>query len=259
MGKGTTITQPTLSAVVITFNEEKNISRCINSLQAVCDEIIIVDSFSSDNTIVLARELPKVKAHQTPWKGYSETKNFANALASGKFILSVDADEELSAELQEAIARALPTLGDNETCEVNRLTNYCGRWIRHSGWYPEYKTRLFPKEGSQWHGSLHEELVRSTPRASRRLAGHLLHYSYPTVQSHLNKIDRYASLAVKKDTDAGKRYDLLTHGILKPFFVFVRKYFLQAGFLDGYYGFVIAVNSAYERFLRYAKYRELRR
>jgi glycosyltransferase involved in cell wall biosynthesis len=249
----------TLSAVIITFNEERNIERCLKSIEKIADEIIIVDSFSSDKTLSLVSGVPKVKVHQREWAGFSNAKNFANDLATGDFILSIDADEELSPEVQESIAGALGTLGLDESCEVNRLTNYCGKWIRHSGWYPEYKTRIFPRQGTKWKGTLHEELVFSNPLKTRRLKGHLLHYSYPTVDSHLSKIIAYASLAVTKDIAAGKRYTFVNHGLTRPFFVFVRKYFFQAGFLDGYYGFVIAVNSAYERFLRYARYRELRR
>jgi len=252
------MTKVKVSAVVITFNEERNIGRCLQSLEKVVDEIIVVDSFSSDRTIELLSAFPKVKINQVDWKGFSDTKNHANELASGDYILSIDADEELSSELQQSITEALQSIKPGEVYRINRLTNYCGQWIRHSGWYPEYKVRLFPRATSQWRGTLHEELVFQHPVKIKTLEGDLLHYSYPTVDAHLTKMLSYATLAVKKDLAAGKRYSFINHGLIKPVFVFIRKYFLQAGFLDGFYGFVIAINSAYERFLRYARYRKLK-
>jgi glycosyltransferase involved in cell wall biosynthesis len=247
-----------LSAVIITFNEETNIERCVRSLEPVTDDIIILDAFSSDKTLSLASSHPKVRAFQKKWDGFSNAKNHANQLATGNYILSVDADEELSPELQQSILKLKNSAGRNDVFEVNRLTNYCGRWIRHSGWYPEYKTRIFPKGVASWQGTLHEELVFSKTVTKKKLEGHLLHYSYPTIDSHLAKIIAYAHLAVEKDLSMNKRYTFINHALFKPFFVFCKKYLFQAGFLDGFYGFVIAVNSAYERFLRYAKFRDLK-
>jgi glycosyltransferase involved in cell wall biosynthesis len=244
-----------LSAVIITKNEEKNIGRCIDSLATVADEIIIVDSFSTDGT---ESEVNKrgINLIQHEWMGYSETKNFANAMATGEFILSLDADEVLSEELIQSIDHFKKNPA--EAANVNRLTNYCGKWIKHSGWYPEYKTRIFKKGAAYWDGTIHEELKFSSPPTKvLKLEGDLLHYSYPTVESHLKKMLPYAFLAAKKDFDKGKRYRLLTHGILKPFWMFNRKYFFNLGFLDGFYGFVIAMISSFERLLRYVKFREL--
>jgi glycosyltransferase involved in cell wall biosynthesis len=246
-----------LSAVIITKNEEKNIGRCIDSLVTVADEIIIVDSFSTDNT---EREVNKrgLQLIKQEWLGYSETKNFANAVTTCDFILSIDADEVLSEELINSINQFKKSPAA-EAANVNRLTNYCGKWIKHSGWYPEYKTRIFKKDAAYWSGTIHEELkFSSPPKTIVKLEGDLLHYSYPTVESHLKKMLPYAFLAAKKDFDKGKKYMLLTHGILKPFWMFNRKYFLNLGFLDGFYGFVIAVISSFERFLRYIKFIELK-
>lgn len=247
-----------LSAVIITFNEAKNIGRCIESLKPVVDEFIILDSLSTDDTcdIIKRHGLTPV---QRAWTGYSESKNYANSLTTGDYILSIDADEALSPALQQAIlqVKAAPKA---EVYEINRLTNYCGHWIRHSGWYPEYKIRLFKKGLTQWAGLIHEELVfNQTSYTTQRLEGDLYHYSYPTIESHIRKIIPYSALAAEKDFKAGKRYRLLTHGLIKPWFMFMKKYFLQAGFLDGFYGFVIAVNSAYERYLRYLRFHELRK
>ncbi|MBT1686534.1 glycosyltransferase family 2 protein [Dawidia soli] len=247
----------TLSVVIITFNEEKNIGRCIESLKPVADEFVILDSLSTDSTCAII-ERHGLTPVQRAWTGYSDSKNYANSLTTGDYILSIDADEALSPALQQAIlqVKAAPRA---EVYEVNRLTNYCGRWIRHSGWYPEYKMRLFKQGLTQWTGLIHEELVFNGAYTSQRLDGDLYHYSYPTIESHIRKIIPYSALAAEKDFNAGKRYRFVTHGLIKPWFMFMKKYFLQAGFLDGFYGFVIAVNSAYERHLRYLRFHELRK
>jgi glycosyltransferase involved in cell wall biosynthesis len=245
-----------ITAVLITFNEEQNIERCLSSLEPVVDEVILVDAYSSDRTVALASAFSKVKVHLHAWQGFSASKNYGNSLATNPFLLSIDADECLNAELQQALLTWKSTPAGSQILQVNRLTNYSGRWIRHSGWYPEYKVRIFPKDGSRWMGLLHEELLTPDGLTVGKLDGNLLHYSYPSVDSHVKKIIAYADLAADKDILAGNRYSLLNHGIAKPAFVFFKKFFLQAGFLDGFYGFVIAVNSAFERFLRYVKYRE---
>ena len=245
-----------LSAVIITKNEEKNIALCLESLKTVADEMIVLDSNSTDNTVAIASGIgAKVITRQ--WEGYSASKNFANSLTTGDYILSIDADEALSTELQQAIL-AFKSQPGADACDVNRLTNYCGKWIRHSGWYPEYKTRIFKKEAATWTGSIHEELTFLNNPKVIRLQGDLLHYSYPTVESHLKKIYTYASLAAEKDFAKGKKYNLFLHGLVKPQFMFVRKFFIKLGFLDGGWGLVIAVISAFERFLRYVRYRELK-
>jgi glycosyltransferase involved in cell wall biosynthesis len=245
-----------LSAVIITYNEEANIGRCIDSLLPVVDEFIILDSFSKDRTIEIIRE-KSLPIHQRAWAGYSDTKNYANTLVTGDFILSIDADEELSPELQNSIAN-FKRNPDVDLCELSRLTNYCGKWIRHSGWYPEFKYRIFKRGLTQWKGTIHEELIYPANSSKKKLSGNLNHYSYPTVESHIRKMFVYATLAAEKDLLAGKRYTLLLHGLAKPAFMFVKKYFLQLGLLDGFYGFVIAINSSFERFLRYLKFLELK-
>jgi glycosyltransferase involved in cell wall biosynthesis len=244
-----------LSAVIITLNEEKNIGRCIDSLMPVADEFIIIDSFSTDKTIDIIKS-KGLTTTQRKWEGYSDTKNFANSLCTGDFILSIDADEELSPQLIQSI-RAFKQDPTADVLEVNRLTNYCGQWIRHSGWYPEYKTRIFRKGLATWKGSIHEELIFTQPPTSEKLKGDLLHYSYPTIESHFKKVFQYAKLAAEKNRATGKSNNLFIHGLLKPWFMFVRKYFLKLGFLDGFYGFVIAVVSAVERFLRYVYFRQI--
>ncbi len=245
-----------LSVVIITKNEEHNIARCLDSLKDVADEVIVLDSYSTDNTAGIVQQRGYTLV-QRKWEGFSDSKNHANSLATGDYILSIDADEVLSDKLKLSIL-AFKKQPDADACEVNRLTNYCGKWIRHSGWYPEYKLRIFKREAARWKGSIHEELeFSSPPQKIKKLQGDLLHYSYPTVESHLKKMFPYASLAAERDFQKGKKYFFVTHAILKPMWMFIKKYIISLGFLDGLYGFVIAVLSSFDRFLRYLKYREL--
>lgn len=245
-----------LSAVIITFNEEKNIARCIDSLRPVADEIVVLDALSEDRTREILVE-KGVVFEQRPWAGFSDSKNYAHKRVTGDYILSIDADEALSPELQQSIM-AFKRKPDADILELNRLTNYCGAWIRHGGWYPDYKYRLFRTGLASWQGSVHEQLV--FPASSRviRLKGDIYHYSYPTIESHTRKMFHYASLGAERDFAKGKRMNLLVHGLLKPWFAFFKRYVLRGGMFDGYYGFVIAVNSGFERFIKYARYRELK-
>lgn len=246
-----------ISAVIITFNEEKNIGRCLQSLRDVADEVIIVDSNSTDNTESISKTFG-VQFHTVPWQGYSAAKNYGNEMAQYDYILSIDADEELSVELQHAMLK-FKRNPSAQNCEINRITNYCGKWIKHGGWYPEWKLRLFKKKAAKWEGAIHEKLILDNANDTIKLPGHLLHYSYPTVESHLKKVLSYSSLSAQKDFSNNKKHTLLIQGLLKPFIVFLKMYFFYAGFLDGYYGFIIAMNSAFERFIRYTKFKELKK
>ncbi|SKC60183.1 glycosyltransferase family 2 protein [Ohtaekwangia koreensis] len=245
-----------LSAVIITYNEEANIGRCLKSLIPVVDEVVILDSFSKDRTLEIISQ-HGLNFIQREWTDYSDAKNYANSKATGEFILSIDADEELSPVLQQSIL----TWKNNPSADayqINRLTNYCGKWIYHCGWYPEYKVRIF-KRGTQWKGLVHEDLVFDNEPKVEKLKGDLYHYSYPTIDSHLKKVLQYSKLTAEKKFKAGKKYTLLWHGILKPWVVFFKKYILQLGVLDGYYGFVISAFTSFFHFLRYIHFRALRK
>jgi glycosyltransferase involved in cell wall biosynthesis len=246
-----------ISAVIITHNEEKNIERCIRSLLSVADEVIVWDANSADKTKELSERLGAV-VYQHEWEGYSKSKNRANAKATGDYILSIDADEELSPELQQNILLRKQTL-DAEAYAISRLTNYCGHWIRHSGWYPEYKVRLFKRESAQWLGEIHEQLEFAHEVVPKHIDGDLLHYSILNIEHHLQKITLYSSLAAEKDFHRGVKPSLVYHGVLKPAFHFFKNFFLQLGFLGGYIGFVIAKMAAFERFHRYVKLKEFGR
>jgi glycosyltransferase involved in cell wall biosynthesis len=238
-----------LTAVVITFNEEKNIGRCIRSLSGIVDEIIVVDSLSTDNTCTVARQLGAT-VFDVAWKGYAAQKNYGNELASQDWILSIDADEELSLQLQQSILewkRQLPSFA-----RFNRLTSYCGKWIRYSGWYPDAKIRIFHRKMAQWQGDIHEKLVLDTPLDVTFLKGDLLHYSITSISDQIKVIDKYSELAAQEMFVKGRKASYFRI-LFSPAFKFVRDYFFKRGFLDGYYGFLIAYNSAYSVFLKYAR------
>jgi glycosyltransferase involved in cell wall biosynthesis len=193
-----------LSVVIITRDEERNIARCLGSLRGIADEVILVDSGSTDRTRAIAQE-HGAQVVERAWKGYSDQKNFANGLASHPFILSLDADEALSDELRADIARR-KKVGFRGAYRLKRLTNYCGSWVRYGGWYPDAKVRLFPKEGVEWRGDhVHEELVLPAGVGITELQGDLLHFSYHSVQDHRDRIERYSTLHARAMHENGKR------------------------------------------------------
>lgn len=243
-----------ISAVIITFNEERNIARCIESLLPVMDEIIIIDSFSTDNTKEICSAYP-VKFIENNWLGYSQTKNFGNSLATFNFIFSIDADEALSESLQQEIL-TLKKGKLNGVYKVNRLTNYCGKWIYHSGWFPDWKIRLFPKEFSKWNNAIvHEELEFSHSLPEEKFQSVLEHYSYFSHEQHQQKADNYSLLTAKKYFNQKKK-SMFFSPCLSGLSRFISMYIIKFGFLDGYSGFVIAKISAKSNFL---KYKELNR
>lgn len=243
-----------ISIVIITFNEERNIERCILSAQKVADEILVLDSFSTDATEEICKR-HSVRFIQREWEGYSASKNFANQLASHDWILSLDADEALSDKLQVTL---LEFKKQNQLCTMsfNRLTNYCGTWIKHSGWYPDKKIRLFNRNTTQWHGILHEELSLPEKEKVHHVNLDILHYSYYTLQDHLNQIEKYTSIAAKDLYNRGKR-PAFYKMYLNTWAKFVSHYLIHLGFLDGWAGFKIAWYSAYATYLKYKKAREM--
>lgn len=245
-----------LAVVIITLNEERNIGRCLKSLRDLADEIIVLDAFSTDQTRKICENYP-VRFEQRAWEGYAASKNYLNSLVSSDYILSLDADEALSEALYEEI-KAEKEKGFSGTYSVNRMTNYMGKWIRHSGWYPDIKPRLFPKEGSYWSGEyVHEELIHS-PSDVQIFNGVLEHYSYYSYEDHRARADKYSLLTAKKFHAKGKKV-----GPLKPVISalgrFVAMYFIKLGFLDGWKGFKIAQISAQSNVLKYKELRRLNR
>ena len=244
-----------ISAVIITLNEEKNIGRCIDSLQGIADEILVVDSFSTDRTESICKE-KKVRFVQNKWEGYVRQKNYANNLAVYKYILSLDADEALSDQLKESILEVKKNWSF-DSYGMNRLTNYCGKWIRHCGWYPDCKLRLFDREKGQWEGHLiHEGINMNQGASNKLLKGALLHYSYYSISQHMVQANHYSDLAAQALLDKNQKagyFKLIFHPIAR----FLSTYFIKLGFLDGFYGFIICQLTAHATFLKYAKLRQL--
>jgi (heptosyl)LPS beta-1,4-glucosyltransferase len=246
-----------LSAVIITLNEERNITRCIEALTDIADEIIVLDAFSTDNTVEICKNLG-ARVEQREWKGYSDSKNYLNSLASFEYIFSVDADEVVNTELKNAILSEKEK-GFQGVYVVNRLTNYMGTWIKHSGWYPDLKTRIFPKDGSKWEGAfVHETLSVPAGSVEKQLNGHLEHYSYYSFEDHRARADKYSILTAKKHFEAGKKASFF-----KPYLSalgrFIGMYFLKLGMLDGKMGFHIARISALSNVVKYKELRRLNR
>lgn len=244
-----------LSVVIITLNEERNIARCLNSLKGVADEIIVVDSFSTDTTAAICKDAG-VRFIEQKWMGYSAQKNFGNNLATHDFVLSLDADEALSDELKNSIITA-KTKGFNGAYSFNRMTNYCGKWIHHSGWYPDTKVRIFNKNTSTWQGALHETLTLDKIEIER-LHGDLLHYSYYTKDEHISQTTKFTDIAALDFFKSGKKHSpIKLYG--SPTVKFIRDYFIHLGFLDGKAGFDICRMSAKATYLKYKKLKNLTR
>jgi len=224
-----------LSVVVITYNESKHIKRCLDSVQDIANEIIVVDSGSTDHTVAIAQSCG-AKVIDRDWLGFGEQKNFANSLTKNNRILSLDADEALSSELKEEISAALKK-PDYEVYSMNRRNRYCGKWLRYSGWYPDAKPRLFNKEIACWNTNrVHETLEVAPNVAIGKFKFDLLHYPFDSIDEHKKRAEKYALLGAEQLFLKGKipNFFKLHFG---GFFRFFRDYVLKLGFLDGRPGF----------------------
>lgn len=238
-----------LSVVIITFNEARNIGRCIDSVQAIADEIVVVDSFSKDETEAICQK-KGVRFIQHAFEGHIEQKNWALQQATFPYILSLDADEALSPELADNIRITKQSWKYDGYC-MNRRTNYCGKWIRHSGWYPDRKLRLFDRRKGHWGGFNPHDRVEMNPKtAPKWLKGDLLHYSYYSVDEHYARARKYAQIAAQARRNAGK-HNFWLHALLNPPAKFLRNYLIKFGFLDGKAGLTIAWISALETYWKY--------
>jgi glycosyltransferase involved in cell wall biosynthesis len=238
-----------LSVVIITFNEERNIGRCLASVKSIADDIVVVDSFSTDATEAICAGFG-VNFFKRPWDDYSSARNFGNGKARFDLVLTLDADESLSPELQRSIV-AIKSTWNGESCKFARLTNYCGVWIRHGGWYPDSKVRIFDKKKTRWVGLLHADPEGIPKKDAALLRGDCYHHSYYSVAEHLKKSRRFAEIYARELFGLGKRASLLKL-LFSPPIKFVRDYLLRAGFLDGPTGLYIGVISAWATYLKYA-------
>ena len=242
--------QMVLSVAIITYNEESNIADCLDSCKDIADEIIVLDSFSTDRTAKIAKSYKKVKFSVNKFKGHIEQKNSAIELCSGSWILALDADERVSVALAKEIRKILQTDVKVNGFMIPRLTFHLGRYIRHSGWYMK-RYRLFRKNFATWTGENPHDFMEIQGEGSE-LSGDIIHYSFRDLSHQVDTINSFSSIVSFTRFSKGYHFSMLKT-IAKPIGKFVECYFLKAGFLDGFPGFVIAVSSAYSTFLKFAK------
>lgn len=246
-----------ISAVIITHNAERVLERCLDSLNGVVDEIVVVDASSDDRTGAICRARD-VRFLQRQWEGFSQSKNYANSQAEGDYILSLDADEVLSDVLRESLTQ-LKAQGLSGSYQVNRRNWFCGKRISHCGWYPDRKTRLFPRGAGRWEGDfVHERLVLADDARPRLIEGDLWHFTCDEVAEHHRKSERYAMLAARDLLERQRRGSLLV-GAARAGFRFLKMYLFQAGFLDGRAGWIICSSAARGVYLKYKILRQLQR
>jgi glycosyltransferase involved in cell wall biosynthesis len=246
-----------ISAVIITFNEEDRLPDALASLQGIADEIVVVDSYSTDRTLAIARAA-EARVWQNRFEDYGRQKNFALGKAAHEWILNLDADERVSPELKRAILdlkeKAAPP--GVAAFAIKRKTFYLGRWIRHSGWYPDRKIRLFKKSDATWQGRIHEKLL--VTGAVARLGGDILHFTYRDIGDHVRRLERYANFQaeeiVRRDINL-----LLPRLLILPSVTFLRHYIWKLGLLDGFPGLVIAMVSSWGTALKYLKAMAMKR
>lgn len=250
MGQG-----PTLSACIITYNEEENIKDCLDSVVGFVDEIVVLDSFSSDATESICRGNPKVKFFQHVFDGHIQQKNRAIEKCTSEWILSLDADERVSSELRQSIETFL---GGNTDCagvKFPRLTYHLHRYIRHGGWYPNARYRLFRKGKAYWGGeNPHDRLI--VKGKAGKLTGDLIHYTNKDLADQVHTMNQFSSIAALTRFNKGKKFRYWRL-FLKPISTFLETYLVKFGFLDGVQGIIIAVSSSYSTFLREAKLFEM--
>lgn len=244
-----------LSVVIITFNEEKNIARCIDSVMAVAEDIVVVDSFSTDKTKQICLE-KKVRFVEHHFDGHIEQKNWAITQAKYKHVLSLDADEALTKELASEIIK-VKSNWQYDGYSFNRLTNFCGSWIKHCGWYPDKKLRLWNVTKGKWGGvNPHDKVIMEEGTKIKHINFDLLHFSFYTIEQHLKQIDYFTDISAKAAFEKEKKSNEVII-FYKSTFKFIRDYFLKFGFLDGYYGYVVCKNSAFATAQKYRKLRNL--
>ena len=242
-----------ITATIITLNEERNIARAIESLRC-SDEILIVDSGSVDRTVELAEKLG-ARVIEAGWRGFAGQKNWAAEQASHDWILSLDADEALSEGLEAEIWNLKKTGPEFDAYTMPRLARYLGRWIMHSGWYPDRKVRLYHRNRATWVGDFVHESVRAAGRVGH-LESNILHFTCESLSEHVKSLDRYTTLAAQEL--AARRVKVtIPRLIVDPAWTFLKTYFFQCGFLDGHEGLTIAQMAAFYTFLKYAKARNM--
>lgn len=241
---------PKISACIISFNEEKKIEDCLKSLQGVADEIIVVDSLSTDKTVEIARRYTDRIIDQK-FLGHVEQKNLAVSHASHDWILSLDCDERLTPELRESILAIKDKLDEHDAYQMARKTFYVYRWLNHC-WYPDRKVRLFNKHKAKWGGTNPHDRVEVDSDNIQRLKGDMEHYSFDSISAHIKTLDNFTEIGAREIIAKNKKvslWDPFTHGL----WTFIRLYFLRRGFMDGFAGFVVSTLSFMHAFTKYSK------
>lgn len=245
-----------LSVVIITLNEEDRLENTLKSCSGIADEIVVLDSFSTDKTCEIAARYG-AKIYKNKFVDYGSQKNAALDKAENEWILNLDADESVSDRLKQEILvfkqkKEIPVNG----FRINRKTFYMGRWIKHSGWYPDRKLRLFRKSKSRWQGRIHEALVLDG--GDTRMGGDILHYTYRDITDHINRLNKYSRMQARDIADKGKKMLYLRALVLPPV-TFLRFYIWKLGILDGFPGLVIALVSSWATAMKYLKTIELKK
>lgn len=239
-----------LSVIIITKNEAADIRACLESV-AWADEIIVVDSASTDDTVLICKELGAQVHIAHDWPGFGAQKNRALAHATRHWVLSLDADERVTPGLRQEIETVMREHGAADAYDIPRSSSYCGRFMRHSGWYPDYVTRLFKRGSARFSDDLvHERLI--VHGRSGRLQGELLHYAFDGMEEVLRKVDQYSTAGALRMHAQGRGASLAS-AVLRGLWSFMRTYFLKLGFLDGREGFMLAVSNAEGTYYRYVK------
>ncbi len=248
-----------ISVTIITFNEEKNIKECIESCYEIADEIIVLDSYSTDNTEKIAKSFPTVKFFQHPFEGHVEQKNRALAYSKNEWILSLDADERVSENLKKEILYLIHNpdyMNQFQGFKIPRLTYHMGKFIYHCGWYPQKKYRLFKKQYAKWVGENPHDYIEITGKG-HSLKGSIIHYSFKDLSHQIDTINKFSSIVAFNRFYQDKDFSILK-SIYKPIIKFLEIYIFKFGFLDGFPGFTIAITSAFSSFLKVAKMYELK-
>ena len=238
-----------ISVSIICFNEEKKIRRCLESVKWA-DEIVVLDSFSTDTTLNICREYTD-KIHQHGFDGHIQQKNRAIDLCSNDWVFCIDADEVVTDELKDSILKIDTAKTEFYGFAVPRKVFYLGKWINHGGWYPDYKIRFFNRKFGKWGGVNPHDAVIVQGKTSV-LKGDLQHYSYENVSAHLNQVNKFTDIMAREYEALGKKPSIINLTI-RPFFKFFKMYFLKLGFLDGIRGFIIAIIASFYVFMKFVK------
>lgn len=238
-----------ISVSIICFNEEKKIKRCLESVKWA-DEIVVLDSFSTDKTLEICKEYTD-KIHQHKFDGHIQQKNRAIDLCKNEWVFCIDADEVVSNELKESILSIDTVKTEFKGFAVPRKVFYLGKWINHGGWYPDYKIRFFNKKYGKWGGiNPHDTVI--VKRKTANLNGDLQHYSYENIKAHIDQVNKFTDIMALEYGKIGEKPSVINLTI-RPFIKFIKMYFLKLGFLDGKRGFIIAVIASFYVFMKFVK------